>query len=95
MDEPTLVVIRDWLNAEDRTNFERKYQVNFWACTQVMDSYAEKHSNSYPMTIGKDWTEKQKAQMALFLVGFLFLSIDMVDALTEILNDVTGRPAHG
>jgi len=67
MDEPTLVVIRDWLNAEDRTNFERKYQVNFWACTQVMDSYAEKHSNSYPMTIGKDWTEKQKAQMALFL----------------------------
>lgn len=70
-DSTTLPLIRDWLSADEREVFERKYQVNHSACNQLIESHVEKHSNSYPMTIGQDLTEKQKVQMALFLVRSL------------------------
>jgi len=68
-DSTTLPLIRDWLSADEREVFERKYQVNHSACNQLIESHVEKHSNSYPMTIGQDLTEKQKVQMALFLAN--------------------------
>lgn len=46
----------------------QKYGVNERICYSLIQSYISEYSKSYPMKIGEEFSEKDKNQMALFLV---------------------------
>lgn len=46
-------------------------QIDEDICTSLLASYISENSKSYPMLIGDGFTEKQKSDMALFLVILL------------------------
>jgi len=77
-DDGTLSLMRDWLSADvsERKVFERKHEVDDSVSIQRLETHVEKHSSSYPMAIGEDWTPKQKSQMALFLANSHMVDFD-------------------
>lgn len=82
IDPTTVPVLRMWLNADKAERKEIMKKPEFTNCTcpklfkqleEKLKSYIEENSNSFPMLIGQNWTEKEKSQMTIFLVSVIEL----------------------
>ena len=74
IDQATMPIIREWLAADltERKRLEKEQEVNEDVCARRVQNFIDEHSSSFPMTLGQDWTEREKIQMALYLVSFFF-----------------------
>jgi hypothetical protein len=72
VDEVTTPVLREWLSADvsERVRMLSRFEVSDESCLRELQKYTEEHTDSFPMRgLGESWIEKQKVQMALFLVS--------------------------
>lgn len=70
-DEARIQLLNDYLALTSPTfqeNFLQRYGIDDGVCHSSLQSYISEYSKSYPMSIGEDWKEADKSQMALFLV---------------------------
>nr|CAH0103169.1 unnamed protein product [Daphnia galeata] len=85
IDPTTVPVLRMWLNADKAERKEIMKKPEFTNCTcpklfkqleEKLKSYIEENSNSFPMLIGQNWTEKEKSQMTIFLASRYMMDFD-------------------
>ena len=72
VDEVTTPVLREWLSADvsERVRMLSRFEVSDESCLRELQKYTEEHTDSFPMRgLGESWIERQKVQMALFLVS--------------------------
>lgn len=58
-------------------NIVNRYKINDFECQLKLQNYVTEHTNAYPLKIGKDYSEKQKIHMALFLVSFPVYNVNV------------------
>ncbi|EFX64945.1 hypothetical protein DAPPUDRAFT_65805 [Daphnia pulex] len=78
IDSTTIPTLQLWLNADasEREKMIRKHEVVNSPCPSLLKQYIKENSNSFPMLIGQNWTEKQKSQMAIFLANRYMVDYD-------------------
>ncbi|XP_049818714.1 phosphatidylserine lipase ABHD16A-like [Aethina tumida] len=59
-----------------QNNIVNRYKINDFECQLKLQNYVTEHTNAYPLKIGKDYSEKQKIHMALFLAGKYMIDFD-------------------
>ena len=72
VDEVTTPVLREWLSADvsERVRMLSRFEVSDESCLRELQKYTEEHTDSFPMRgLGESWIERQKVQMAFFLVS--------------------------
>lgn len=71
IDSTTIPTLQLWLNADasEREKMIRKHEVVNSPCPSLLKQFIKENSDSFPMLIGQNWTEKQKSQMTIFLVS--------------------------
>ena len=78
IDSITVPVVRQWLHAEapEREQILKNHDANSGSCVHALKKYIDEHTNSFPMfDLGRDWKEKKKCQMAIFLVNLNLMDI--------------------
>ena len=77
VDSVTIPHLQQWLNSDskEREEINKDLDIHNGTCLQLLKQHIVEHSLSFPMQIGKDYSERKRSQMVIFLVGlFLFIT---------------------
>ncbi|XP_050499115.1 phosphatidylserine lipase ABHD16A isoform X1 [Diabrotica virgifera virgifera] len=68
-DDVRIQIVDGYLSVsqDEQDNFLQKYAIDDRFCYSSLQSYISEYSKSYPMKIGEDWNDQDKAQVALYL----------------------------